>query len=164
MERPQKDHKQIFRKRAQELRFYPDTLNRKERAAILRCMTYDELKPYYRILAIQEKNIRLQKLLATKKVDIRRYTRMTKQFSKVGCDDEKDLPDRSIAEITEKYFAAMRENGEKVYEDPFYFLNEAHKEQVLKNYAPSMVTNSIEVTPEELRDQVTIKTEVRAEQ
>ena len=96
--------------------------------------------------------------------EIRRYTRMTVQFSKVSCDDEKDLPDRSIADITEKYFAIMNENEEKVYEDPFYFLNEAHKEQVLKNYAPSMAINSMETTPKELGDQITVKAEVRAEQ
>ena len=164
MKKLAKDHKRIFRERAEELRFYPDTLNRKERAAILRCLTYEELKPYYRTLAIEEKNIRLQKLRGHNKVEIRRYTRMTVQFSKVSCDDEKDLPDRSIADITEKYFSIMSENEEKAYEDPFYFLNEAHKEQVLKKYSPSMVTNSIDATPKELGDQITVKAEVRAEQ
>jgi hypothetical protein len=151
------EHNRIFRKRAEELRFYPDTLNRKEKAAILRCMTYDELKPYYGIVAINEKNRRLQEMLALSKVDIRRYCRMTLQFSESGCGDEMDLPDISIARNTESYFAIMRERGEKTYEEPYYFLTDEHKDQVIRIYAKSISKDSdVEAEPKPL-DQTLVK-------
>jgi len=145
MEELEFKHEQVFRKRAEELRFYPDTLNQKERSAVFRCMTYDELKPFYRILAIKEKNVRLQKMLAMDKVDIRKYTRMTIAFSGSVCDDEKQLPDISIAEITQKYFAIMHERDEICYEMPFYFFSDSRREQILKNYARSISLNSVKV-------------------
>ena len=152
-----KEHEQLFRKRAEELRFYPDTLNRIEKSAILRCMNYEELKPYYRIVAIKEKNRRLQKMMAMDKAELRRYTRMTIQFSKSSCDEEKDLPDITIASNTEKYFTIMREREEIVYEAPYYFLSEAHKEEILKIYAKSVTENSIEVEPNVLLNLVEVK-------
>ena len=149
MEKLEKDHKNIFRKRAEDLRFYPDTLNRKEKAAIFRCLTYVELKPYYFILAIKEKNTRLQQMLSMEKLDIRRYTRMTVQFSGSDCNDEQDLPDISIAEVTDKYFAIMKERGERVYEGPFYFLSDSRKENLLKSYAQSISTDLMKLIPKE---------------
>jgi hypothetical protein len=138
MNEMQEEHNQLFRKRAEELRFYPDTLNRKERSAVLRCMNYQELKPYYGILAIHEKNRRLQSMLALEKVDIRRYCRMTLQFGKSGYTDEFDLPNLSIANNTEKYFSIMRERGEKTYETKYYFLTKEHRKKVLEIYAKSV--------------------------
>jgi hypothetical protein len=138
MKKSWKDHHQIFRRRAEELRFYPDSLNEKEESAILRCMTYQELKYFYRIVAIQEKNRRLQNALAIEKVDIRRYCRMTLQFSKSDCGDTKQIPDISIARNTERYFAIMQKNGERTYEKPYYFFTDEHREKVLKIYAKSI--------------------------
>jgi hypothetical protein len=138
MNKMQEEHFQLFRKRAEQLRFYPDTLNRKEKDAILRCMNYDELKPYYLIIAIQEKNRRLQQKMALEKVDIRRYCRMTWQFGKSRHSNELDLPDLSIAKNTEQYFSIMAKLGEKTYETKYYFLTKEHKQKVLEIYVKSV--------------------------
>jgi len=132
------EHDEYFRKRAEKLRFYPDVLNCSERQAILRCMTYEEMKPFYKILSIEEKNRRLQTLLTRDKVELRRYCEMTKNFVR---DPDKKLPNVSIAEITEKYFQIMNEKDEKVYEFKYYFLSDDEKKQITEVYSKSFSKN-----------------------
>jgi len=130
------EHEKIFRKRAEELRFYPDVLSEKERYAILRCMTYSELEPYYQKGAIFEKNKRLQKCLSLdEKIDVRIYCLMTKHFSELGPIYKQDPQDLDIGVFTERYFEIMRKYGERVYEEPYYFLNEEHKKRVLQAHS-----------------------------
>jgi len=157
----QVEHEKIFRKRAEELRFYPDVLSEKERYIILRCMTYNELKPCYQIGAILEKNKRLQKCLSLdEKIDIRIYCIITKHFSELGPVFKEGPQDVDIGVFTERYFEIMRKYEERVYEEPYYFLNEEHKKRVLKAYAEfdSEEKNS-EFEPEPLIGQVLEKIE-----
>jgi hypothetical protein len=151
MQELEDEHNRLFRKRAVELRFYPDTLNKKEESATFRCMTYEELKPFYQIVAIQEKNRKLQQMLATKKVEIRRYCRMTRQLSEAGSIDEIGLPDISIASITQNYFSIMRRQGEKTYEIAYYFLSEEHRQRVIEIYASSISKDAVLGVPNNVR-------------
>lgn len=133
MGRLQIEHLNFFRRKAIQLRFFPDTLNPKEKRCILRCMSYEELKSYYQILALKEKNRRLQTMLTSNKVQIRKYCRITKNVKK-GSNDI-DLPDVSIAKNTQRYFELMKKMGEKVYETPYYFLSDAHRSKIKAVYA-----------------------------
>jgi hypothetical protein len=72
------EHDRLFRKRAENLKFYPYVLNESESRAVLRCMTYAELRPFFEILSIQEKNRRLQSMLALEKVHARALRRINK--------------------------------------------------------------------------------------
>lgn len=140
IEKSQVQHDAVFYSRAEELRFYPDILTKKERKAILRCMTYKELKPYYHIVSIEAKISRLMVLSTMEQIEIRKYTRMTHQFNDKNFDRE-IYSDRNIVEITENYFKIMRQNREKVYEEPYYFLEEKRRQRVLRfleNFVPKV--------------------------
>ena len=136
MEQLQIMHNNFFRERATKLRFYADLLNDKEKRATLRCMNFEELRPYYQILAVQEKNRRLQSMLTRDKVGLRRYCRMTKEFSSDSSDS--GLPKISVAENTENYFKIMNEKSEKIYEEKYYFLSEKNKKQIIEVYSKSI--------------------------
>ena len=154
MQQFEAEHELLFRRKAEELRFYPDVLNDAESRAVLRCMTYEELRPFYKIMAIKEKNKRLQTMLALKKVDLRRYCNFTKTLS--DQDESKlGLPDVSIAAITEKYFAIMKEKGEIVYDAKYYFVSGDHKNRIIEVYAKSILEKSadnvhMKVEPQEV--------------
>ena len=139
MKKAQTEHDIIFRKRAEELRFYPEIISKKEKAATLRCMTYDELRPFYKIVAIHGKNYRLIPLMTLDKVEIRKYCRMTHHFSETSSYDQENYSDKTIVHNTKKYFELMTKNSEKVFEEPYYFLDEKRKKRVLRalsNYFP----------------------------
>ena len=125
-------HFKIVRKRAEQLRFYPDTLTQKERIATFRCLSYEELKPFYKVGALIDKNNRLQKNLSMEeKMEVRFYVFMLHHFSK-SMVWSMDPDDVAIAFFTFRYFEIMSEHEEKVYEKPFYYISEKQKKRVLK--------------------------------
>jgi hypothetical protein len=129
-------HDKYVRKRADELGFYPDTLTDDERIATLKCLSYEELKPFYKAVALYEKNQRLQKSLSSiDKIDVRIYAAITRHFSEYGPAFRADLEDGDIGVFTSRYFEIMKEQGEKVYEESLYFLSEERKKRVLEAYA-----------------------------
>ena len=116
--------------------FYPDTLSEDERLATLRCLSYKELEPFYKAGALYEKNYRLQKNLSLEeKIDVRIYVQIATHFSKYGPTFRRDPEDVDLGLFTKRYFEIMEKYGEKVYEEPFYFVGENRKKRALEAYA-----------------------------
>ena len=137
------EHEKIVRKRADELSFYPDTLSEEERVATLKCLSYEELRPFYKAGALYEKNHRLQKNLSLEeKIDVRIYVLLSTHFSEYGPAFRRDPDDVDVGLFTKRYFEIMKKHGEEVYEEPFYFVDEKRKKRALIAYAKLDAKNS----------------------
>jgi len=128
------EHEKLVKKRAEELRFYPDTLTREERDAVLACLTFEEMKPLFKTEMIFQKNQRLMKELSPEeKIDVRIYCNITLHFSEYGpMFEDGVLDDEALFIWTERYFRIMNRHGALVYENPYYFLTSDRRKRVLE--------------------------------
>lgn len=127
-------YSEIVRRRAVELTFLNEgqmvnELSRRERDAVINCLTTAEALALKRCVTVFDKNKRVrEKLTKKEKEAIRLYNHVVYHFEAKSVF--KNLDDIDVYLAVEDYFNLMRNHGEVLFEEPYYFVSNKRMDKI----------------------------------